>query len=335
MTSFKAFMVREEDAGDLRRDLVQLDVDQLPDYPVLIDVHYSSLNYKDGLSVTGNPGVTRKFPHVPGVDAAGVVIESGDSSLTAGDKVLVHGFDLGMNTWGGFGEKIRVPVEWVIPLPSGLTLEESMILGTAGFTAGLCVDKLESMGMNPGSGPVVVTGATGGVGSVGVMLLASLGYEVVAVSGKPESHDWLKQIGATRVMTREEALQGRERVLGRPSWGGVLDTVGGEMLWNLLKSLNYGSSLAACGLVGGAEIPATVFPFLLRHVNLLGIDSVELPGHEKRRIWTRLASEWKLEGLGRLQRVLRLASLSEAVDEILAGKMVGRGVVHHDSVAPS
>lgn len=335
MTSFRAFLVQKDETGQLSRELKILDTNDLPDHAVLIDVHYSSLNYKDGLSVTGNPGVTRKFPHVPGVDAAGVVVESSDASLAKGSQVLVHGFDLGMNTWGGFGEKIRVPADWVIPLPPGLSLEESMILGTAGFTAGLCVDKLEAMGMSPESGPLVVTGATGGVGSVGVMLLASLGYEVVGVSGKQGSHEWLKKLGASRVMTREEALEGKERVLGRPTWGGVLDTVGGEMLWNQLKSLKYGASLAACGLVGGAEVPATVFPFLLRHVNLLGIDSVELPGAEKVRIWNRLANEWKLDGLATLRKAIELESLSDAVDEILAGRMVGRGVVYHQSAISS
>ncbi len=310
--------------------LVQLDTAALPDHPVLIDVHYSSLNFKDAMSATGNPGVTRVFPHVPGIDAAGVVLESNSSSVTVGDQVLVHGFDLGMNTWGGFGARIRVPAEWVVPLPEGLTLEESMILGTAGFTAALCIDKLETFGMVPDSGPVVVTGATGGVGSVGICLLSALGYEVVAVSGKADKADWLQTLGAAKVMSREEALEGQERALGRQTWAGVLDTVGGDILWNLLKSLKYGKSLAACGLVGGASIPATVLPFLLRHVNLLGIDSVELPLAEKRRIWSKLGSEWKLKSLQSIKQPLRLDTVSKAIDEILAGRMVGRGVLRHD-----
>lgn len=329
MTDFSAFQVTKDADGNYQRTLVQLDTEALPDHPVLIDVHYSSLNFKDAMSATGNPGVTRVFPHVPGIDAAGVVMESSSSSVKVGDQVLVHGFDLGMNTWGGFGARIRVPVEWVVPLPEGLTLEESMILGTAGFTAGLCIDKLEAFGMMPDSGPVVVTGATGGVGSVGICLLAALGYEVVAVSGKADRVDWLESLGASRVMSREEALQGKERALGRPTWGGVLDTVGGDILWNLLKSLKYGMSLAACGLVSGASIPATVFPFVLRHVNFLGIDSVELPLAEKRRIWGKLGSEWKLKSLQSLKQPLRLDTISAAIDEILAGQMVGRGVLHH------
>lgn len=331
MTQFNAFQVSKDDEGNFHRAIVQLDTHALPDHPVLIDVHYSSLNYKDALSATGNPGVTRVFPHVPGVDAAGVVLESRDPSIVVGDRVLVHGFDLGMNTWGGFGARIQVPAEWVIPLPSGFTLEESMILGTAGFTAGLCVDKLESFGMSPDRGPVVVTGATGGVGSVGVNLLAELGYEVVAVSGKADRVDWLRSLGAAKVMSREEVLEGKERALGRPTWAGVLDTVGGDILWNLVKSLKYGMSLAACGLVAGASIPATVFPFLLRHVNLLGIDSVQLPLSEKRRIWGKLAAQWKLKSLQSLSQPLRLDTLSLAIDDILAGEMVGRGVLHHDA----
>lgn len=331
MAQFNALQVQKNDAGEIHRAIVELDTHALPNHPVLIDVHYSSLNYKDALSATGNPGVTRAFPHVPGIDAAGVVLESSDPSVAVGDQVIAHGFDLGMNTWGGFGKRIRVPVEWVISLPDGLNLEESMILGTAGFTAALCVDKLESFGMSPDSGPIVVTGATGGVGSVGVSLLAKLGYEVVAVSGKADRAHWLKSLGAARVMSREEALAGKERALGKPIWAGVLDTVGGEILWNLLKSLKYGMSLAACGLVGGASIPASVYPFLLRHVNLLGIDSVEFPLAEKRRIWNRLGGAWKLESLESLKAPLRLDTLSNALDEILAGQMVGRGVLRHDA----
>ncbi len=329
MTHFKAFQVSKQDDGALRREIVDVPLASLPEHPVLIDVRYSSLNYKDGLSATGNPGVTRVFPHVPGIDAAGIVLESDDPSLTAGTPVLAQGFDLGMNTWGGFGTRIRVPVEWTLPLPRGMTLADAMALGTAGFTAASCVDKLEAVGMSPDDGPVVVTGATGGVGSVGVMLLAKLGYEVVAVSGKPERGDWLMSLGASRIMSREEALEGKDRMLGKPTWGGVLDTVGGEILWNLLKSLEYGKSLAACGLVAGAEIPATVFPFLLRHVNLLGIDSANLPRDEKCRIWAKLGDEWQLDGLHALATEINLESLSNAIDQILAGDMAGRAVVRH------
>jgi len=326
---FKALLVEKTDAG-FPRSVVERERADLPDGDVLIRVAYSSLNYKDALSATGNPGVTRNFPHTPGIDAAGSVIESRDGALKPGDEVVVIGFDLGMNTPGGFGEEIRVPAGWVAPLPPGLTLEESMILGTAGFTAALSVHKLEAFGMTPERGPVLVTGATGGVGSVAVMLLAKLGYEVAAVTGKPDQHEFLKRIGARSVLSRDDARTGAERPLLKETWGGAVDTVGGEILFNAVKGLRYGSSLAACGLVGSPEIPATVLPFILRHVNLLGIDSVQLPLAEKREIWEKLAGPWHLPELATLKRTLSLDSVSDAIDEILAGRMVGRGLLVHE-----
>lgn len=325
--TFKAFQVTKTDQG-FERAVVTRDVADLPEGDVLIDVQFSSVNFKDALSVTGNPGVTRNFPHTPGIDAAGIVIESADASIPSGAEVVVIGFDLGMNTAGGFGQKVRVPSDWVVRRPEGLTLHESMILGTAGFTAAECIDKLESHGMTTESGPVLVTGATGGVGSVAVKLLSHLGYEVAAVTGKGDKHNFLTSLGASEILSREEMMEGGKRPLLADRWGGVVDTVGGEMLFNAVKSLRYGCSLAACGLVGGADIPATVFPFLLRHVNILGIDSVELPLAEKRRIWNRLADEWKLD-LGGLEEALTFDTLSDALDRILAGQMVGRGVLHH------
>ncbi len=325
---FKALLVEKTDNG-FSRSIVERSVSDLPDGDVLIDVAYSSLNYKDGLSATGNPGVTRNFPHTPGIDAAGQVLESADSSFKPGDEVIVIGFDLGMGTAGGFGEQIRVPAEWVVPMPQGLTAESSMVLGTAGFTAALCIDKLENAGMTPESGPVLVTGATGGVGSVAVMLLARLGYQVTAVTGKAEQHDFLKQIGAADIISRDDARDGADRPMLAETWGGVVDTVGGEILFNAVKSLKYGCSLAACGLVDSPAIPASVLPFILRHVNLLGVDSVQLPLPEKKRIWNRLANEWQLPELDSLKQPLTLNTLSAAIDSILAGKMVGRGLLVH------
>ena len=324
--AFTALQINRTEDG-FSRDIVQRDIEDLPAGDLLIEVRYSSLNYKDALSATGNPGVTRNFPHTPGIDASGVVVESSADGFSAGDEVIVIGFDLGMNTPGGFGERIRVPAEWVVAMPDGLTLHSSMLLGTAGFTAAECIDKLLRVGLQADQGPVLVTGASGGVGSVAVKLLSSLGFEVTAVTGKPTQHDFLRSIGAGRILSREEMLDGGNRPLLAEQWAGVVDTVGGEMLFNAVKGLRYGCSLAACGLVGGSDIPATVFPFLLRHVNILGIDSVQLPIDEKRRIWGRLAGEWQVD-LKELEEELTLDTLSEAIDRILAGQMVGRGVLH-------
>ncbi len=328
MSTFKALLVEKTDAG-FSRQIVERKVEDMPEEDVLIDVRYSSLNYKDGLSATGNPGVTRKFPHTPGIDAAGVVVASEHPDFKAGDEVVTIGFDLGMNTPGGFGERIRIPGGWIVPLPTGMSLEESMILGTAGFTAALCVHKLEGAGMTPRNGPILVTGATGGVGSVAVMLLARLGYEVAAVTGKESQHDFLKAIGASIILSREEAREGADRPMGKETWGGVVDTVGGEILFNAVKSLRYGMSLAACGLVDSPAIPATVLPFILRHVNLLGVDSVELPIEQKAEIWSKLAGPWQLPELASLKQTLTLEEISPAIDRILAGEMVGRGVLEH------
>lgn len=323
--AFRAFRVEKNESGFVR-SVVERDVEDLPEGDVLIDVQYSSLNYKDALSATGNPGVTRVFPHTPGIDAAGSVLASTDTRFAEGDAVVVIGFDLGMGTSGGFAERIRVPANWVVKLPEGLTARESMLIGTAGFTAAECVQKLEQAGMTPDSGPILVTGATGGVGSVAVKLLATLGYEVAAVTGKPEQHDWLRSLGASELLTREAAAEGAEKPLLAERWGGVVDTVGGDILFNGVKSLRYGCSLAACGLVAAPQFGASVLPFILRHVNLLGIDSVQLPLPEKTQIWSRLATDWKLD-LSALEETLSLHDLSAAIERILAGQMVGRGLV--------
>ena len=323
--AFRAFRVEKNESGFVRR-VIERDVEDLPEGDVLIDVQYSSLNYKDALSATGNPGVTRVFPHTPGIDAAGSVLASTDTRFAEGDAVVVIGFDLGMGTSGGFAERIRVPANWVVKLPEGLTARESMLIGTAGFTAAECVQKLEQAGMTPDSGPILVTGATGGVGSVAVKLLATLGYEVAAVTGKPEQHDWLRSLGASEFLTREAAAEGAEKPLLAERWGGVVDTVGGDILFNGVKSLRYGCSLAACGLVAAPQFGASVLPFILRHVNLLGIDSVQLPLPQKTQIWSRLATDWKLD-LSELEETLSLHDLSAAIDRILAGQMVGRGLV--------
>ena len=324
---FRAFRVDRTTDRRYTRSVVERDVADLPEGELLIDVAYSSLNYKDALSATGNPGVTRNFPHTPGIDAAGTVLKSASEDFPAGTEVIVIGFDLGMNTSGGFAQRIRVPSAWAVPMPDGLDARSSMILGTAGFTAALCIDKLERTGMTPAGGPVLVTGSTGGVGSVAVKLLAKLGYEVHAGTGKTDRHDYLQGLGASAVVSRDDLLAGADRPLGRETWGGVVDTVGGQILVNAVKSLRYGASAAACGLVASSEIPATVFPFILRHVNLLGVDSVELPIGDKARIWSKLAGSWKLDALEQLLEPLTLDTLSDAIDRVLAGDMVGRGLV--------
>ena len=326
MSTFRALLIEKTDTGFLR-SVVERTAAELPPGDLLIEVKFSSLNFKDGLSATGNPGVTRKFPHTPGIDAAGVVLDSASADFAVGDEVIAIGFDLGMNTPGGYGQRIRIPASWAVKRPKGLSLRESMILGTAGFTAAQCVDKLIGAGMTPDAGPVLVTGASGGVGSVAIALLSKLGYSVAAATGKPEQADYLKQLGASEIVAREELRDGADKPLLKERWGGVVDTVGGDILWNAVKSLRYGCSLAACGLVNSMEIPATVLPFLLRHVNLLGIDSVQYPIESKRRVWDQLAGSWKLGNLETMARPLTLDTLSDGIDRILAGRMVGRGLV--------
>ncbi|NJN52769.1 MAG: YhdH/YhfP family quinone oxidoreductase [Gammaproteobacteria bacterium] len=326
MVTFKALLV-EKRGDEFVRSIADRALSDLPPGDLLIEVRYSSLNYKDALSATGNPGVTRKFPHTPGIDVAGKVLESGVSGFRPGDEVVAIGFDLGMNTAGGFAQRVRIPAGWALPLPRGLSLRDAMILGTAGFTAALCVHKLEAAGMRPEGGPVLVTGATGGVGSVAVRLLSHLGYEVAALTGKADQKAFLEAMGAKEILPREAGLDGSDRPMLKERWGGVVDTVGGDILFNAVKALKYGCSLSACGLVASPSIPATVLPFILRHVNLLGVDSVQLPLAQKAEIWNKLAGAWRLEGLERLAHELTLATVSSAIDSILAGQMVGRGVL--------
>lgn len=329
MATFRAFQVTKEEDGSFTRAIVERGTSDLPDGDVLVRVAYSSLNYKDALSATGNPGVTRNYPHTPGIDVAGVVESSNSSTIQVGSEVIVIGFDLGMNTAGGFGEYVSVPADWVTPLPAGLSVREAMILGTAGFTAALCIHKLESVGMVSDGGPVLVTGATGGVGSVAVKLLSQAGYETHAVTGKSSEHEFLKNLGAAEIHDRSEYSEESSRPMARETWGGVVDTVGGPILVNAIKELKYGQSAAACGLVNSPMLPASVFPFILRHVNLLGIDSVELPLAQKNEIWAKLASDWKIDSLEDFATPLTLATLSAAIDRILDGAMVGRGLVEH------
>ena len=329
MTSFNAFWVEKTEDG-FAHSIVERSTDDLPEGDVLIKVAHSSVNYKDALSARCLPGVTRNYPHTPGIDASGQVVSSTSSDFKEGDEVICIGFDLGMNTPGGFGEYIQVPAGWLTPLPAGLSLRESMVLGTAGFTAALCVEKLERMGAAPDDGPVVVTGATGGVGSVAVALLAKAGFEVIASSGKADKVDYLKSLGATTVIGRDELQEENSRPMLATTYAHGVDTVGGNILSNVVKSLNYGGSVAICGLVASPAFQTTVLPFILRGVNILGIDSVELPIEDKTATWGRLASDWKLDNLNDMTQEIDLAGISTAVDTIFSGNVSGRTLVTHN-----
>jgi acrylyl-CoA reductase (NADPH) len=324
---FQAMVVREMANGVFTRQIEDRTLDDLPEGDVLIRVRYSSLNYKDALSATGNKGVTRKYPHTPGIDAAGVVEESDGEAFRVGDQVLVTGYDLGMNTPGGFGQYIRVPAAWIVRLPEHLTLRESMIYGTAGFTAALSVYRLEQHGVTPDQGEILVTGASGGVGSIAVGILAQDGYQVVAATGKPDAEQYLLDLGANRVIPRDEARDTTGKALLSGRWAGTVDTVGGEYLATALKTTRYGGAVTCCGNVASAELTTTVFPFILRGVSLLGVDSVNCPPGLRWDLWQKLASAWKLPYLNHLASERTLAELDVEIDRILQGRQRGRLVV--------
>lgn len=328
MTDFNAFQVEKND-DEVKQSIVRRSIEDLPEGELLIRVQYSSVNYKDALSAKGMPGVTKNYPHTPGIDAAGKVEASDVDGFAVGDEVVVIGFDLGMNTPGGFGEYIRVPANWAVRVPGGLTLKETMMLGTAGFTAALCLEKLERMGANPEDGPVLVTGSTGGVGSVAVSLLAKLGFEVIASSGKSDQVDYLKSLGASSVIGRDHLTEENKRPLLTEQWAHAVDTVGGEILSNVIKSLKYGGSVAICGLVASPSFTAAVFPFILRGVNVLGVDSVELPVESKASTWRRLAEDWKLSNLDAMTNEITVNELSGALDQVFAGQAKGRALLKH------
>lgn len=325
MTTYKALRVHKSDDG-FNMGVEELSTDELPAGDVLVRVHYSSLNYKDALSASGNPGVTRNFPHTPGIDAAGVVESSDDDRFSAGDEVIVTGYDLGMNTAGGLGQYIRVPANWVVPLPAGMSLRESMIIGTAGLTAALCLDKLQTMGL-PEGGRVVISGASGGVGSFGVALLSKLGFDVAASTGSPEAAEWLTSLGASQILDRKILSEPDKRPMAAGQWDGAIDTVGGVTLANIIKELNYGASVAVVGLVGGTDIPVTVFPFILRDVNLLGVDSVEISHQRRLDVWGKLAQDWKLDTLESLSSEIGLEEVPAYLDGLLKGSVRGRTLI--------
>lgn len=329
MTSklFKALVVREESGNVFTRRIEEKSLSDLPDYDVLIAVHYSSLNYKDALSSTGNKAVTRLYPHTPGVDAAGVVVESKSSDFKSGDEVIVTSYNLGTKISGGFGQFIRVPANWIVRLPYGMTLYDSMIYGTAGFTAAQSVLKLVEHGVKPQDGKILVTGATGGVGSVSVAILAKLDYNVTAVTGKADEHDLLRELGATAILSREKSVDTTGRLLLKEKWAGVVDTVGGEMLATAIKSSIYNGVITCCGNVASHDLPMSVYPFILRGVTLCGIDSATCSHVVRQRVWTKLASDWKLDNLHKLVKKINLEELSKEIDTIMKGQTKGRVVV--------
>lgn len=325
--TYQAWQVSEQD-GAYQGCETTLNTADLPAGEVLIRVSHSSLNYKDALSASGNKGVTRHFPHTPGIDAAGKVVESATGTPAVGSHVLVTGYDLGMNTAGGFGEYIRVPAVWCIAMPEGWQAKTAMTYGTAGLTAGLCVHKLLTMGAVPGHGKVAVSGASGAVGSVAVEILSVLGFDVVAISGKAEQEGTLRTLGAAEILGRD-ALEAQKKPMLKPAFANAVDTVGGPPLAELLKQIQPGGSVSCCGLVAGIELPTTVLPFILRGVNLLGVDSVEIPLADKQAIWDKLAGPWGCPQTEKSAKVIGRSGLASALDAFLAGKSSGKIVLAH------
>jgi len=325
--TFKALVVTEAADTQFVRQITQQPLDKLPQGDVLIRVHYSSLNYKDALSATGNKGVTRKYPHTPGIDAAGIVEESSVGEFQIGDEVIVTGNDLGSNTDGGFAEYVRVPASWIVKRPPSLSLRDSMILGTAGYTAALSVHMLMHHGVTPSNGPVLVTGATGGVGCVAVAILSELGFHVIASTGKKEAHQFLQDLGAKEIISREDVQDHTARALLPGRWAGVVDTVGGELLDSAIRHTKLEGAVATCGNVTSGELHTSIYPFILRGVALLGINSAFTPLPTRQTIWQKLATDWKLEILNRLTTEVSLEELGGYIDLILKGRVTGRVLV--------
>ncbi|WP_026757705.1 acryloyl-CoA reductase [Sediminimonas qiaohouensis] len=324
---FNALIVEKDDDGNTHAGVKQIGLDDLPHADVTVAVEYSTVNYKDGLCLGPGGGLVRHYPHVPGIDFAGTVEQSDDDRYKPGDKVVLTGWRVGEAHWGGYSQKARVKADWLVPLPEGLDTRQAMAVGTAGFTAMLAVMALEDHGLQPGHGPVLVTGAAGGVGSVATAILAHLGHEVAAVTGRPEQEAYLRDLGASRIVPRADLAETVKRPLESEEWTGCVDAVGGAMLARVLGQMKYGASVAAVGLAGGASLPATVVPFLLRGVNLLGIDSVMQPYDNRLRAWQRIARDLPMDKLEAMVQPATLSDLPGLGEDILKGQVRGRVVV--------
>ncbi|PKA96527.1 putative YhdH/YhfP family quinone oxidoreductase [Flavobacteriaceae bacterium MAR_2009_75] len=324
--TFKALIV-EEQGDSFTRSIQMKSLKDLPDNDMLVQVHYSSLNYKDALSATGNKGVTRKYPHTPGIDAVGIVVDTKSDTFSVGDKVIVTSFDLGMNTDGGFGQYIKVPEDWALLLPDNLSMKEAMIIGTAGLTAGMSVLKLNEI-VKPGKGEIIVSGATGGVGAMSIALLKKLGYKIAAITGKDSEHDFLRQLGADRIISRQEFENMDDKPILKSEFAGAIDTVGGVILENIIKSVKPMGAVTCCGNVASPKLNLTVFPFILRGITLIGIDSQNYPMWLREKVWLKLANEWKPDNLEDASKEITLDELNEKIDLILEGRLKGRTVVN-------
>ncbi|MGJ7919834.1 NADPH:quinone oxidoreductase family protein [Neobacillus sp. LXY-4] len=324
---FKAFVV-DKINDHFSAETRTISMDDLPDGDVIVKVHYSSVNYKDGLASIPNGKIVRSYPFVPGIDLAGIVVSSTDPRFTEGDEIIATSYEIGVSHYGGFSEYAQIPADWIVPLPKGLSLKEAMVYGTAGFTAALSVDRLENSGLTPDKGKVLVTGATGGVGSIAAAILAKRGYHVVASTGKQSEHDFLKKLGVKEILSREELIGEKIKPLDQQLWAGAVDPVGGKSLASILSKVQYGGSVAVSGLTGGADLPTTVFPFILRGVNLLGIDSVNCPMETRLKVWNRMATDMKPDGLlETIKKEVTLSDLPETLSSILKGEARGRTVV--------
>lgn len=323
---FKAYIIRENNA-QYEGHIEHLSIEDLPKNEVLVKVHFSSLNYKDALSSIGNKGVTKQYPHVPGIDAAGEIVETKNDKFVVGQKVIVTSYDLGMNTWGGFGEYISVPAEWIIPLPEYMSLEESMIYGTAGLTAGLSMAKILE---HKKEGKLVVSGATGGVGSMAVAMAHTLGFETIAISGKQDDVFFKDILQADQVIGRKEFVeQNNAKPISKGLYDAAIDTVGGDILSAILKSVNYNGVVTCCGMVASNDLHTSIFPFILRGVALLGVDSAEATRNQRLYVWEKLAKEWKTNHINDLAQIISLEELPEKIDQMLKGKARGRFVLKH------